>query len=329
MEKFFFQIFLFFYLSFFLGLSAQYSSFELHSGSSFGLAGLGVGLQDRETALGSNPAFLASTDGQIQIGTLFVQKETSPSPMLLHPFAFYSSLSLYSGWGMRIKTGFLGQFEATTKLTHYESEIFYCIKLENFYFSVGVGPRIAFRGREQSKWSLGGFLGIGYFKNNWSFGIFGSSSGKFSYEEYRGSDTLEEKLPEYIFLGTSFKFLERWLTYLEVGRIFYEKSFFRLSNSESKPNLDRGIGADVDINFGIEYSWTTYLKLRSGFGLAGKFNNEGQNQRGGAISLGVKFFLFEENKFFIVLSTLNHSILSKSGKILPENYYFLSGGYLW
>lgn len=230
---------------------------------------------------------------------------------------------------MRIKSGFMGQFEAGTKLTHYESEIFYSYNYGNFYLSLGIGPRLGFRGREQSKWTMGGFLGLGYKVDGWSLGIYASSPGKFSYDEYRGSDPLKEKLPEYVFFGLNKMISPNWNAYLEAGRFFYEKSYFRLSGSESKPNLDRGLGADIDVNFGMELSPSPRIRFRGGFGFAGKYNAEGQNKRGGALSFGTRFFPIEGEAFFINISTLNHSILSKKGKIMPENYYFISGGYLW
>lgn len=322
--------FLIFFLWGNLSLFAQYSSFELGTSSS-GLGGQGAGLSDRETSLGANPSFLAGTGSQVQGGLLFFTLNNKSSPIQASPTGFYYNLDSDSGWGMRFRSGFMGQFPANTKLTHYESDLFFSKKWNHFFFSVGIGPRLGFRGREQSRWSLGGFLGLGLQINDWTLGLFGSISGKYAYEEYRGSDPLEERLPNYLFFGLRHKLGENWAFYGEIGRIFYEYSRFRLSDSESKPNLDRGLGADLDTNLGLEYAPHTEMRIRirTGFGFAGKFNPEGQNKRGLALSLGLRFFPFAQEDFFLNFHLLNHSIFSKSGNILPENVYSFSGGYLW
>jgi hypothetical protein len=212
---------------------------------------------------------------------------------------------------------------------YYSGNVFYSTKWKEFYISFGLGTRISWRGKELSKWSLGGLSGMEYRTPFFSLGFFYHSSGSFTYKEYRESDKLKEKLPDFAYLGITKTLSGSFQISLEIGRVFYESSKFILNSSNEKPNLERGIGADIEPNFSIESTLSESFQFLFGFGLVGEYDENGKNRRGGRLILQSIFFPFGEKNFYLKIAHTNHSILSKSGKYTPENSISILGGWTW
>lgn len=312
---------------------SQYSSFDVvpSTAEKAGIAGEGIGLSDRSFSLYSNTALLAGQESTVSGGIILATKEKSISPLLPSHFGFYKKLQINSGWGIKSNTKYASLFSGNTKLFTYQFHLFYSYKWENLFFSFGIGPSLGYRGNEYSPLGVTGIFTFGYKLENFTIGFGLLSPGKFSYKAYRGSDPLEERLPETIELGVSYKW-ESILWYLEGIRILYERSRFYLSDLDEKAKFDRGLGADTKISSGLEikFSELSNWKFRLGVNTGGKYDAEGRNKRSMGLGLGMTYFVDAEAKgTYLSLGILNYSIFSQKGGRDPETYLLLSGGYLW
>ncbi len=166
---------------------------------------------------------------------------------------------------------------------------------------------------------------MGYKIENLTLGFGFNSPGKFTYKAYRGSDPLEERLPESIELGISYQW-ESILWYMEGTRILYERSKFQLSDIDEKAKFDRGLGADTKVSSGIEIKnpdWNNW-KIRFGLNTGGKYDAEGKNKRAMGIGLGITYFLDSEQKgSYLSAGILNYSVFSQKGGRDPETFLLL------
>lgn len=308
---------------------AQYSSFDILPFSGSGFSGIGIGVNDKTTFPVYNFAHIPSNSFHLELGLTQSFYKSSEFPLLFTPINFLYKIENSQGVGIYWNSPFRSLKNSETRLLHYSGNLFYSLNWKEIFISFGLGPRISWRGQELSKWSLGGFVGLSYTKENWSFGIFYQSSGSFHYKNYRESDELKEKLPDFVYFGFSRNFLKSYLLYLEVGRILYENSKFYLNDRNEKPNLERGIGADIEPSLGLEYTLDESFKFRLGLALVGEYDENGKNRRGGRVSFGNLFFPFTNETFYLKWSYVNHSIFSKSGGYTPENSFSISIGYIW
>lgn len=315
-----------------ISIYAQYGSFDITPSTpeKAGLAGNGIGIESREFSLYSNTAFLADKESMVSGGILVASKENSISPLLPAHFGFYKKLDSNSGWGIRGQKMYSSLFRGNEKLLHYESQIFYSYNWNSFYMSFGIGPALGFRGIEYSPVGTTGIVNLGYKQEGFTIGLGGISPGKFSYKAYRDSDPLEEKLPDILELGSSYKW-ESFLFYLEATRLFYEKSKFRLSDLDERPSFDRGLGAEIKVSSGLEMeNLIENWKFRLGVNTGGKYDADGKNRRAMGIGLGATYYLEADKKGgFFSVGILNYSIFSRKGGREPETFFLLSGGYLW
>ncbi len=308
---------------------------SLPHAASAGMASLGVGIHEPNSNLYTNPALLSSNTKRIVDGSLGVStnqgKESSLKPLTA---GFYIPIDEKYGWGITGKQTFYQNFPGGyDTMSMYAFSIFWSYKFsENWNGSVGVGPSVVLRGGYNSSYSLSPTLSLSYKNGNHLLGFSLQSPGKFRLEGYRGVDNLRERLPEFAAIGYSFQ-KGQTLIYSEARKIFWEKSSFELNDVNSKPNLERGLGAEVKLSLGLEYSFKEIpFQIRTGIETGGFYDEKGVNRRAGGISAGVSWKIFktkEEDSLRLHFAVLNYSILSRSGGRLPESLFYLSLGYLF
>ena len=316
-------------------LIAQYSSFDLIPSHPIGggMASNGVGLKDSILNLSSNPAFLAGKKEAIIDGGLNIpfQGKESSSIKPTNLGAYYPLNSL-SGVGFSGKTVLHSAFPDSSKFSLFQGHFFYSIVFsDRYYFSFGLGPGIGFRQREQSNLSLSPYFsgGVDWGKLTIGFSI-QSPGGVYRYKLYRGGDELNERLPPIGLLGLSYNLSKNLQLYSEFKRLFFEKSSFQLNGEESKPNFDRGFGAEVKASFGLSLTLQeeSVVKIRSGMEIGGKYDSRGKNLRGTGLGFGIGYLPNPNGKGFeINLSVLDYSLLSPKDGYPSETFFFSSLGY--
>ncbi|MCX7997711.1 MAG: hypothetical protein N3A69_02005 [Leptospiraceae bacterium] len=296
--------------------------------SNSGLSGLGLTLDDKTSPLFQNPFLLSTNSIKLDLGVTQSFHQTRNFPVLFAPASFFYKLDAGQGIGVNFYSPFRSLRNSETRLLYYSGNLFYTFTWKEILISIGLGPRVAWRGTELSKWSFGGFLNLEYTGKDWSIGIFYERSGNFFYKMYRGSDELKERLPDFVFFGISKKINSLRLQ-IELGRVLYEFSRFVLNDRNEKPSLERGIGAEIRPSLGFEHTLSDKVKFRLGIGFIGEYDEDGKNRRSTRLSFGNLIFPLSEENFYIKWSYVNHSILSKKGGYTPENSFSLSSGYLW
>ncbi|MBP7283384.1 MAG: hypothetical protein KBA66_17490 [Leptospiraceae bacterium] len=317
--------------------SEKYGSYDIsftHPVSA-GMASLGIGFNNPSSSLYNNPAFLSSSSKYVVDGGIGVsanQKKFSPG--MPTSFGFYIPSTENFGWGLNGKQVFYQNFPGGyDRMSAYTFSLFGSYKIsENWNISLGVGPSVVFRAGYQSNYSIGATVSVSYQNKNHTLGISGQTIGKFRLEGYRDVDALKERLPEIAGLGYGYNWGQT-LFYLEGRKIFWEKSTFDLNNENSKPNLDRGLGAEIKLSSGIQYSIKeSRMQLRTGVETGGFYDEKGLNRRAGGIAIGASWnykSADEDEMISIHLALLNYSIFSNKGGRLPESLLFLSVSYIF
>jgi len=308
---------------------------SLPHATSAGLASLGVGMNEPSSNLYTNPALLSSNSKRIVDAGVGVStnqgRESSLKPM---SGGFYIPIDEKYGWGITGKLTFYQNFPGGyDTMSMYAFSIFWSYKFsENWNGSVGIGPSVVLRGGYNSSYSLSPTVSLSYKNGNHLLGFFTQSPGKFRLEGYRGVDNLRERLPEFAAIGYSFQ-RGQTLFYSEVRKIFWEKSSFELNDANSKPNLDRGIGAEAKLSAGIQYNFKeSPFQIRTGIETGGFYDEKGVNRRAGGIAAGVSWKIFktkEEDSLNLHFTVLNYSILSRKGGRLPETLLYTSMSYFF
>jgi hypothetical protein len=330
-----FQIVLIFFLPF--GLFAQYASTDLlyPSAESAALGSEGVGLTDKTISLAANPAFLANSKSMVAIGNVYLPA-SGQAYGAVRPAAtgLYYPITDKFGMGLRVRTIYGSEFYYEQRNSSIQSHLFgsYAIT-EKLSMFAGVGPSLTYRNGEQSSWSYSFNAGLGYVSGKWSIGLTAQRPGVFNYKRYRGSDVLEEKLPDSFSLGAGFKALENLTFYSEVRRVLWEKSWFSLNDLPAKPNTERGIGAELKLSGGAIYTIkneASVWKIRAGLEMGGKYSDAGQNQRSTGLGVGLTYrpgWNDETGNFTYTFSLLDYSVLAKRGGRYPETILYFGIGF--
>ncbi|MBK8393933.1 MAG: hypothetical protein IPL26_01635 [Leptospiraceae bacterium] len=303
--------------------------------TSAGLASFGVGMQNLSSNLYNNPAFLSSKSKYIIDGGIgFATNEGKYTPIKPMSLGFYVPSNEKFGWGITGKESFYQNFPGGyDRMSAYGFSLFGSYKItENWNVSLGIGPSVVYRGGFQSNYSMNLSASLSYQNNNHTIGISGQSIGKFRLTGYRGVDTLKEKLPEIVGIGYGYTWGQT-LFYLEGRKVFWEKSTFDLNKNNSKPDLERGLGAEIKISSGIQYSIKdSALQLRTGIESGGFYNEKGINRRAAGLALGASWnykTADEEEIIGIHLAIINYSIFSEKGGRLPESILFSALSYIF
>jgi hypothetical protein len=327
---------LFLAFSFTLPISAgTFGSYDLsmtHAAPT-GMAALGVGLMEPGANLYSNQALLSYqnkyvTDGGI--GLSVNQGKYSPAKPI--SVGFYAPLDEKSGWGITGKQIFYQNFPGGYDLmSAYSVSIFYSYKFsENWNASVGIGPSTVFRGGFQSNYSISPLASLSYKKENHLLGLIVQSPGKFRLEGYRGVDSLKERLPEFAAIGYAYT-RGQTLIYSELRKIFWEKSSFELNEEIYRPNFERGLGAEIKLSLGLQYSFKeSPLQIRTGIETGGFYDNNAVNRRAAGLAAGFSWKILkaeEDSLLSVHVAILNYSIFSNKGGRQPESLLYLSLGY--
>lgn len=316
-------------------LAEKFGSYDLAfpNTTSAGTASLGVGLEDASANLYTNPALLSNQNKYVIDGGIgFATNQSKYNAVRPISAGFYIPINDKTGVGVTGKQTFYQNFPGGyDSMINYTFAFFGSYKInENWNASLGIGPSIVFRGGYQSNYSISPMGSISYKNGNHLIGILIQSVGKFREEGYRGADSLRERLPEYTAFGYSYKWGQTTI-YSEARKIFWEKSSFHLNGSNSNPNLDRGIGAEIKLSLGATRSiLDSNFLVRSGFEVGGFYNDKGQNKRSLALALGASWKLYQtenQESFFLHLAVVNYSIFSKSGGRQPESQLYFSGTY--
>lgn len=253
---------------------------------------------------------------------------------MLTSFGFYIPSGENFGWGLAGKQVFYQNFPGGyDRMSAYALSLFGSYKIsENWNISLGVGPSVVWRAGYQSNYSISATASVSYQNKNHTFGFSGQTVGKFRLEGYRGVDAVKERLPEIAGLGYGYNWGQT-LFYLEGRKIFWEKSTFDLNNENSKPNLDRGLGAEIKLSSGIQYSIKdSRMQIRTGAETGGFYDEKGVNRRAAGLALGASWnykSADEDEMISIHLALLNYSVFSKKGGRLPESLLFLSVSYMF
>jgi hypothetical protein len=300
-----------------------------------GMASLGVGLNDPGSNLYSNPSLLASNQKYILDGGLTLSgNQGKYSPVKPLSTGFYVPVDNKNGWGATGKQTFYQNFPGgNDAMSNYTFSFFWTYKFsEKWNGSVGIGPSVVFRGGYQSSYSLSPTASLSYKNEKHLLGLTVQSPGKFRLEGYRGVDNLKERLPEYAAIGYSFLFQQTTI-YSEVRKVFWERSSFDLNGQNSRPSLDRGLGAEVKVSLGAQHSVKdSPFQFRTGFELGGFYDSKGVNRRALGLAAGISWKAFtseEDESLSLHLAIVNYSIFSKSGGRQPESILYLSTSYLF
>lgn len=268
----------------------SYREIPAHA-SSLGFASLGVVNSEQAGLLYSNPSSLGKQNRIFMDGGIrnsYSENHLSPTGFQC---GFYIPESKKLGWGASMYQRFAKDFPASENTRFYQSNLFFTYRLtENLSTSIGIGPTLIFRKKEQSSYSAGARLSLQY---NFRQFIFGSSfvhSGmKHKTNSHRQSDQLTERFSDTLAVGMGYQSNLHYFS-IEAIKNFYEKSYFRLNGDELKPNLERGFGAEASINAGYQYHVESLaLKIRSGVQSSGFYTNEGKNIRLTGFGFGVSW----------------------------------------
>ena len=300
-----------------------------------GLASEGIALRDPLLNLSSNPAFLAGTSSPIlDTGVMLPFQGTQSAALKPSHFGGYYPLDSVSGLGVRGRNLFHSSFPSESKSTYFQTQVFYSRQFKDiFYYSLGVGPGVGFRGGEQSNLSLSPFVSLGLKYEKFTAGFSAQNpGGVFRYKSYRSADVLEERLPPTIGLGMSYDLTGNLQLYSELRRILYEKSSFTLNGDESKPKFDRGVGGEVKLSLGLSMAIRedSVWKIRTGLEMAGKYDETGKNRRGTGIGFGFGYIPNPNgNGFQFNFSLLDYSLISPKNGYPSETLFYVSLGYLY
>jgi hypothetical protein len=300
-----------------------------------GLASEGIALRDPLLNLSSNPAFLAGTSSPIlDTGVMLPFQGTQSAALKPSHFGGYYPLDNVSGIGVRGRNLFHSSFPSESKSTYFQTQVFYSRQFKDiFYYSLGLGPGVGFRGGEQSNLSLSPFVSLGLKYNKFTAGFSAQNpGGVFRYKSYRSADVLEERLPPTIGLGMSYDLTGNLQLYSELRRILYEKSSFTLNGDETKPKFDRGIGGEVKLSLGLSLAIRedSVWKIRTGLEMAGKYDETGKNRRGTGIGFGFGYIPNPNgNGFQFNFALLDYSLISPKNGYPSETLFFVSLGYLY
>lgn len=335
-------IFIFFQAIFFIlnilplsGLYPQYASYDTVPSHAIGagLASTGVGFRDGTLNLNSNPSLLAgSTSTIMDAGGLLSYQGSRPGTVKPSGIGIYVPLNTVSGWGLCGRLEYHSIYPAERRFSFFSGHLFYSrVFSEKFFLSIGIGPGFGIREREQSNLGVSPFLAWGM---EWGKFLLGgkivSPGGVYRYKLYRGGDELEERLPPIFSSGMTYRFTENLAIYGEMKRVLYEKSVFDLNGENSKPNFDRGVGAELKGSIGISFSLKeeSIFNLRSGLEMGGKYDERGKNLRGTGIGFGLGYIPNPNGKGFeLNISILDYSALSPKNGYPSETLFFMNLGY--
>lgn len=317
--------------------SEKYGPYDLAfpSAVSAGTASLGVGQENSSSNLYTNPSLLSNENKSILDGGLSVStNQNKYNALRPTSLGFYVPINATSGVGLTGKQSFYQNFPSGyDSMSNYTYSFFGSFKLnDNWNASIGIGPSVVYRGGYQSSYSISPQASLSYKKEKHLVGAFFQSTGKFRLEGYRSADSLRERIPEFFAIGYSYD-LGQTKIYTEIRKIFWEYSSFKLNGNNSKPPLDRGIGAEFKYSLGFNHSISdTNFQIRSGIELGGFYNEKGQNKRSVGLAIGGSWKVYqskEEDSFLIHFAIVNYSIFSKSGGRQPETQFYFSGSYLY
>ena len=319
-------------------ISAQYSSFDtsFNHPVSAGMASNGVALREKQNAIYNNPALLSYEKKSVLDGSALVSVQDNVyAPLRPGTAGFYIPLANNYGIGTAFKQVYANNFPDKDRMFSYSTHVFFSYSWnENFSLAAGLGPATSFRSYTQSNFSWSGSVYLSYKTEKITFGGGLESGTKLRYEGYRGSDKLEETLPERLILGFGYQLNDSILLYFEGRRIFWERSRFVLNERPEKPSFDRGLGAEEKISAGTRYLVSSEYKffLRAGLELTGVYDNNGVNRRGAGLGFGgsvaIAPSVFGES-LGVDFAILDYSILSKSGGREPETIFFLAVRSIW
>lgn len=302
---------------------------------SAGMGSLGVGFNSPGSSLYSNPSLLASNQKTIVDGGLiFSGSQGNFSPLKPLSAGFFIPIDSKSGWGATGKQTYYQNFPGgLASMSNYTFSFFWTYQFsEKWSGSFGIGPSVVYRGGYQSSFSLSPTASISYKNEKHLVGLIVQSPGKFRLEGYRGVDNLKERLPEFAAIGYSYQWKDTIL-YSEMRKIFWERSSFDLNGQNTKPGLDRGLGAEIKFSLGAEHSFKdSNFQLRTGFESGGFYDSKGINRRSLGLALGLSWKVFstqEDESLKVHFAIVNYSIFSKSGGRQPESIIYLSTSYLF
>jgi hypothetical protein len=260
---------------------------------SMGMGAQGVGWNHSISSLYTNPGFLVTRSRSIlDLGVQGGKKGELESTLQLGGIGAYYSYSPNLGfWGIyNQKTS--NHFPGDEKTYLNQGNLGIGFKFwENYGISMGLGPGSLQRYQSYSPWKISGFLGLSFVKEGWSAGASIQYLGTYSREDYRGSDSISEKLPEIASMGVGYQWESDWGIYSEIRRTFWENANTSSNGEKTTPNYERGIGAEWAGSYSLQKKnfLIENLDLRLGNEWGGVYLPDGKLQRSLGLAIGSSY----------------------------------------
>ncbi|TGM54221.1 hypothetical protein EHQ91_04290 [Leptospira biflexa] len=261
--------FLLFCSSFFplLPIHAQISGYDVAFPSAYllGLSSQGVVSTHAMGSIYGNTAFLSFQNKHIlDVSSSGSYANPNLSPVYISG-AGYVSFSESFGFGFRGKPVYLRSFPSDERYSNYAFQAFANWKLNPYIsFALHLGPGVSGRlgGYSSYSWNVSLSTAIQY--EQFRLGVLLESPGSYRYDQFLGSERLNEKLPERVLLGLGYKWNE-WLEFqLEGSRKFYERTSVRLN--ESNQYIPYAVRTMYSGNFSIALGKIESIQLLTGVG---------------------------------------------------------------
>lgn len=317
-------------------VQAQYHPFDVQpaSAESAGLAGNSLSIRDRNMNIYSNPALLAGTDKtSVSGGFYFSGKGRTASAVLPSQAGVYVPYSENLGFGFRMRPTFGNNFPYEKKVTLFSSQIFASYRMNSFYFFAGLGPSLAYRGREQSNYSGSFSAGVSYEWNRLLISFSAERPGlNFRFRAFRDSDRLQERFPDILSFALGYTVSDSIQISWETKRVLYENTVYKLNDSDSRPDFERGIGGKWKTGMGIQYELKeeSVWKFRAGGEFGGIYDEKGRSRRSFGLGLGLTYEPSSaESTPSFSFSILDCSLFHVRGERPRETFYYFSAGVSW